>query len=723
MCLFRRYFAFRPVRGVLSACLALALAVTFLAPVALAAADASSYRSLGRLKGGNRASFTFIFASDSHLGYGPADRNTQLALDDMSRNEKNAAFAIVAGDITETGDAGEYALFKQMTSSLPFPVMGALGNHESRWQDPQGSLLASEVGARNYSFDYGNWHFVVLDSTYPGQTLGTLEPATLDWLETDLRSQPKTKPVAVFAHHPLLYEPSRFQDSDDAFAAILDKYPVRAVFCAHGHSFITWKGQGRDFLMTGALMDGAYTAVKVNGSSMTCYSVKVTAEGRERRELLKVNSRYWNGNNDPRVSPLTGFTASYEGGTLSGSFNLSKEAEVAVRIDGGGYNPLGVLGKGNHKFSLDVSGHAKGYHSVRLRVETKDGPFYSSVEFSKDAGDLALWRRNLGSAVVGEFVAKGARHFIAGTRDGRVLMIEAESGSTVWEYSAGSPWGGGVIDGNRLYFGTAKGEVQCVNADTGGAIWRIALDKAGFAAPPQVGEMEGEKRVYIGSSSGALYCLRATTGSNIWTYLAGGAIASAPQVALGRVVFGAWDGVLYGVDEATGNAAWTQKLGRQMYYSPYLSPAIYNNLVFATTPYDAHNEGGLLAAFDVVSGQLVWKAGLGVTLMSPSISAASELVVPGANGSIYAFSPFDGTPLWRMDGSSSHFAASPGRGPEYVSGGYRGVVNFLTHDLSADYKVGDTSLFVSPLLLKGAGDTLVVVADSAGNILSLRFPK
>ena len=301
---------------------------------------------------------------------------------------------------------------------------------------------------------------------------------------------------------------------------------------------------------------------------------------------------------------------------------------------------MGVLGKGNHKFSLDVSGHAKGYHSVRLRVETKDGPFYSSVEFSKDAGDLALWRRNLGSAVVGEFVAKGARHFIAGTRDGRVLMIEAESGSTVWEYSAGSPWGGGVIDGNRLYFGTAKGEVQCVNADTGGAIWRIALDKAGFAAPPQVGEMEGEKRVYIGSSSGALYCLRATTGSNIWTYLAGGAIASAPQVALGRS------------SSERGTAcctAWTRqpetRRGHRFRQAdvllPYKScnlqqPGVRNNAVRRS------QRRGTACGVRCGVRSTCLEGGPGVTLMSPSISAASNWSRPAFQREHHAFT-FDGT--------------------------------------------------------------------------------
>jgi hypothetical protein len=115
----------------------------------------------------------------------------------------------------------------------------------------------------------------------------------------------RQRPVAIFAHHPLLYEPSRFQDSDDVFAGLLDRFPVRAVFCAHGHSFITWKGQGRDFLMTGALMDAAYTVVEVNGQSLTAYSVKVSEEGRERQELLDVPSRYWNTKGDPMLNPIS----------------------------------------------------------------------------------------------------------------------------------------------------------------------------------------------------------------------------------------------------------------------------------------------------------------------------------------------------------------------------------------------------------------------------------
>ena len=321
--------------------LALTVALGFFATPALSAGEPSTYRSLGKLHGGVRSRFSFVFASDSHLGYGPANRNTELALKDIVAHEKAVAFGLFIGDITETGAREEYELFKELTKGLPFPVMGAMGNHESKWQDPQGSMLASQVGPRNYSFDYGAWHFVVLDSTYPGQTIGTLEPETLRWLEADLRAQPKTRPVAIFAHHPLLYEPSRFQDSDDVFAGLLDRFPVRAVFCAHGHSFITWKGQGRDFLMTGALMDAAYTVVEVNGQSLTAYSVKVSEEGRERQELLEVSSRYWNTKGDPMLNPISDLSVTCEEDVLTCDLSLAEEAEVSVQINGGGYLSLG----------------------------------------------------------------------------------------------------------------------------------------------------------------------------------------------------------------------------------------------------------------------------------------------------------------------------------------------------------------------------------------------
>ncbi len=702
--------------------LALVLMLSSFSKPALSAAEPSTYRSLGVLHGGVRSRFSFVFASDSHLGYGPANRNTELAFKDIVAHEKAVAFGLVVGDITETGTREEYELFKNLTNTLPFPVMGAMGNHESKWQDPQGSLLASEVGPRNYSFDYGSWHFVVLDSTYPGQTIGTLEPETLKWLESDLRAQPKTKPVAIFAHHPLLYEPSRFQDSDDVFAGLLDKFPVRAVFCAHGHSFIAWKGQGRDFLMTGALMDAAYTVVEVNGQSLTAYSVKVSEEGRERQKVLDVPSRYWNTKKDPMLNPISSLSVSCEADVLVCDLNLTEKAEVSVQINGGGYIPFGSLEKGSHSLTLDIAGQAKGFHRVRVKAVTANGPFYAWQEFGKSPYDLVEWRQNLGSAVVGEFLPKGTRQVIFGTRDGKVRLLDIETGQPTWEYAAGSPWGGGVINGNRLYFGTAKGEIICLDLVRGTGIWRTTLDPSGFSSPPAIAAVSGSRSLIIGSSSGTLYSLNSVTGKKNWEYKANGAIVCAPRISDGRAVFGAWDGYLYCVDVESGMGLWSHKMGRQVYYAPYLSPAVYDGKVFATTPYDTHSGGALLAAYDLGSGEIVWSTRWHSTLLTPSISKEGELTIPGANGNIYAFSPVDGTPLWRMDASSTLFLASPGPGPQYVSGGYRGVVTFLTHEAQTDFKVSDASLFVSPLIARLPSGIKVLFADSRGNLSLVRFP-
>lgn len=149
--------------------LRVALAAVFLAQFAQGAALAQgqyvTYRSLGMLPVGYGGAYRFAVASDSHVGYGPANEKTAAALSDMSRRYPDLAFMVHMGDLTETGAAEEYRLVKEMTDSLPFPVIATAGNHESKWQDPQSSLLRTHFGAPNTSFNCGAWHFVVLDTS------------------------------------------------------------------------------------------------------------------------------------------------------------------------------------------------------------------------------------------------------------------------------------------------------------------------------------------------------------------------------------------------------------------------------------------------------------------------------------------------------------------------------------------------------------------------------
>jgi outer membrane protein assembly factor BamB len=707
----------------LSRAILLAVACAVLAQPARAfAAAAGYYRNLGIMPNSVTPSFTFAVASDSHVGYGPATRSTTAALADMASRYPDLAFMVHMGDITETGAAAEYDEAKALLDALKIPVFATLGNHESRWQDPQGALFRNRFGSPNTSFNWGAWHFVVLDTTYPGETLGTLDPATMAWLRDDLTRNPG-RPVAVFSHHPLLYLENEFQDSDAAFAQIMDEFPVRVVFSGHGHSFIKWQAQGQRFQMVGALMDGAYAVVSVNGLSLTVKSVSPGADG------VYVEQGLWQAtvpaaNAAAPKNPVTSVTASVEEGTLNASIDLSNPAETYFQIDNGSFVSLGRLKAGANPFTFDVSKHAYGRHTLTVKTVTTDGPFFTTIEFGKNPGALEEWRVNLGSAVTGNMVIRNEGEAIIGTRDGIVRGVRLTDGETLWSMNAGSMWGGGVIDSGKLYFGTANGDFYCVDASSGSLRWKTQIDPSGFVAPPLVTGGPAGKRVVAVSTSGKAYCLDAFSGVRKWEYQAKGAIVNSAVAEGNAVFFGSWDTNLYAVDLASGSLLWSVQLGRQVYYAPYLTPAVYNGTVYATTTYDATAGGSFLYALDAATGETKWKATGKSSFMSPWVAPGYPVTVMDAAGTVWAFSQAQGQVVWSKPGSSTLFGDAQGDGTRFVTGGYRGVVGLVNEAGRADFVAGDGHLFVSPVLVDSAnGQSGALVADTRGNLYLLSFLK
>lgn len=103
------------------------------------------------------------------------------------------------------------------------PVEYCLGNHDIwGWNKGKSSTTGSEARwgkawaietlqlAKSYrSFDRAGWHFVVLDSVHtdpnnPDGYIGKLDEAQFDWLKGDLAGVPKTTPVLVISHIPIL---------------------------------------------------------------------------------------------------------------------------------------------------------------------------------------------------------------------------------------------------------------------------------------------------------------------------------------------------------------------------------------------------------------------------------------------------------------------------------------------------------------------------------------
>ena len=110
-----------------------------------------------------------------------------------------------------------------MKAECRLPVINAIGNHDVwGWaaadpnikKDPlYGKEMALEklgLSNRYYSFDQADWHFVVLDSTHtsdeasPYAYIGKLDDEQFQWLIEDINAVPKTTPICIISHIPIL---------------------------------------------------------------------------------------------------------------------------------------------------------------------------------------------------------------------------------------------------------------------------------------------------------------------------------------------------------------------------------------------------------------------------------------------------------------------------------------------------------------------------------------
>jgi len=137
------------------------------------------------------------------------------------------------------------------------PFFPCLGNHEGNADHYYRFFsLPSNGSARYaeawYSFDYGNAHFISLDST---PSTGGFGPKSEQyaWLERELQSEAARRATwrIVIFHHPV-YSSGNHESSlpqRKAFVPLFEKYGVDVAFNGHDHTYERswpWRGERRD---------------------------------------------------------------------------------------------------------------------------------------------------------------------------------------------------------------------------------------------------------------------------------------------------------------------------------------------------------------------------------------------------------------------------------------------------------------------------------------------
>lgn len=165
----------------------------------------------------------FTVAGDTHIGYSDGSIFEEI-------NTEKQDFIIVDGDLTQNGYKQEYEQYLNLIADSKVPVLSTLGNHDARHN--RKVYFENYIGESTFSFDYFNYHIIVLDSS--SKSIGIEQ---LSWLEEQLKENENNMVIThIPAFKALKMSEIEYKLKDGAkFMKIIQKYSPEMVIFAHTH--------------------------------------------------------------------------------------------------------------------------------------------------------------------------------------------------------------------------------------------------------------------------------------------------------------------------------------------------------------------------------------------------------------------------------------------------------------------------------------------------------
>lgn len=202
----------------------------------------------------NNQDFTFLYTTDSQ-GTSKADFDIwNHTLEQGMKQFSQSAFILNAGDLVDNGDLEEQWgwFFGQAKGILMnYPLVPIVGNHESKKYDnftmhfnlPTTANTGAKPEGSVYSFDYGNAHFMVLNTEYSGAKADDKDiyEKQVEWLRSEVAKTDKTWKI-VFLHKSPYSVAKHVNDSDVKFyrenlTKVFDELGIDMVLGGHDHTY------------------------------------------------------------------------------------------------------------------------------------------------------------------------------------------------------------------------------------------------------------------------------------------------------------------------------------------------------------------------------------------------------------------------------------------------------------------------------------------------------
>ena len=192
--------------------------------------------------------FRFIVVNDLHHGSPECDPYFAALVRQM-KTHRGVAFALLLGDLADTGKVEDLKAIQDHFRRLGGPFYPVIGNHD--YASPTDRHAYEQVfpGRINYWFEHRGWQFVGLDSTQGTDYQNTrIQPATLSWLAATLPRLDRRKPTVLFTHFPLGEgTPMRPLNAADLLQHFAD-FNLRGGFSGHHHAFTLRKFENAELV-------------------------------------------------------------------------------------------------------------------------------------------------------------------------------------------------------------------------------------------------------------------------------------------------------------------------------------------------------------------------------------------------------------------------------------------------------------------------------------------
>lgn len=636
--------------------------------------------------------FTFARITDTHIGEDPSHTEVGLSeVDAVNNMTPSPDFVINCGDLVDEGTADQYVVYHQVFGKLRFPLYDCPGNHDVRWAPLGKESFQNAMHEPLYrSFDHDGCHFILLDSTVLLEHWGHFEASELTWLRNDLKKTGRDTPVFIFFHH-WVGRITIMVDNEDEFFDIIKPYNVKIVFCGHGHANLTWRVNGVQYVMAGALFDGSFDYATVTPDTISLYRER-KADNQQPKLLAVVPTA---------PSPRVDFHAEIGhdgGGTQLKAWASPAGAEFSWRFDNDGSWTTFPASAGSGQPAtcpVDLSNLTPGSHVLVVRAgypippdkkeEAHDGKEYGADNWlavlpieMPSTNPQVLWTHKVGGTIQSRMLYENGIVYVP-CFDGKVYALDSQTGKQRWAFqTGGSVYATPEIAGGLLYVASTDHNVYALDPANGKLAWKATLGGPLFA-PVRV----GDGVACVGAGDMKVYGLDCKTGRQVWAFQAKGFVQSEAAYANNTFFVGAWDNTFYALGSRDGTLKWSDHIGRSMFYSPSIArPMIYGDRVFAVSDDDT------LHAIDQATGHEDWKAhctvaqnyfgysvplfvGNNSTLTEASMSSPGDRLYIGSlgdAGAVECLDPATGNNIWTSQTGSVIYDSSCayGNGRLYV---------------------------------------------------------